>query len=92
MRHTISGSSSPPVFTPLPYKIFTVSAGVFAVNFPLFLLASAVSRTARFMLVSGLIYFFGPPIKAFIDKYFNLVAIAFTVLLIGGFVAIKYAL
>jgi len=77
-------------FTPLPYKVFTVSAGAFNVNFPLFMIASIIGRGARFFLVSALIWKFGPPIKSFIDKYFNLLAIVFTILLIGGFVIINY--
>ncbi len=77
-------------FTPLPYKIFTVSAGVFGISFPMFLLASTVSRSARFFLVAGLIWKLGPSIKSFIDKYFNLLALAFTVLLIGGFVLVRF--
>ncbi|MBZ0199650.1 MAG: DedA family protein, partial [Ignavibacteriaceae bacterium] len=77
-------------FTPLPYKVFTISAGAFFINFPMFLFASVVSRGARFFLVAFLIWRFGPQIKSFIDKYFNWLAIAFTVLLIGGFVIIKY--
>jgi len=77
-------------FTPLPYKVFTVSAGAFNIDFPLFLLASIISRGARFFLVSALIWKFGSPIKSFIDKYFNLLAILFTILLIGGFVLINY--
>ena len=79
-------------FTPIPYKVITISAGAFNINFPLFLIASAISRTARFFLVSALLWKFGPPIKKFIDKYFNLLSIAFVVLLILGFVVIKYVL
>ncbi|RMI15401.1 MAG: DedA family protein [Calditrichaeota bacterium] len=79
-------------FTPLPYKVFTISGGAFAINLPLFLLASVVSRSARFFLVAGLIWKFGPGIQAFIDRYFNWLAIGFTVLLIGGFVVVKYLL
>ncbi len=79
-------------FTPIPYKLITVSAGVFGINFPLFLIASVVGRAGRFYIVAGLIWRFGQPIKAFIDRYFNLLALAFTVLLVGGFVVIKYAL
>lgn len=81
-------------FTPLPYKLITISAGVFLglTQFPIFVLASLISRGMRFFLVAGLVWKFGAPIKKFIDKYFNLCAIAFTVLLIGGFVLIKYAL
>ena len=77
-------------FTPIPYKVFTVSGGAFDVNFIMFVLASIISRGARFFLVAGLIWKFGEQIKTFIDKYFNLLAIGFTVLLISGFVLIKY--
>jgi len=77
-------------FTPIPYKVFTISAGAFEINLFLFVLASIISRAGRFFLVAALIWKFGDPIKSFIDKYFNLLAIAFTVLLIGGFVGIKY--
>ncbi len=77
-------------FTPIPYKVFTIASGVFGMNFPLFVLASVLSRSARFFIVSTLIFFFGEPIKKFIDKYFNLLSVAFVVLLILGFVAIKY--
>jgi membrane protein YqaA with SNARE-associated domain len=76
-------------FTPIPYKVFTISAGAFKINFTVFIIASAVSRAARFFLVGGLIYIFGPKIQAFIEKYFNILAIAFVVLLVAGFVIIK---
>jgi len=76
-------------FTPIPYKVFTISAGAFNINFLVFFLASLISRSARFFLVGGLIYVFGPRIKAFIDQYFNFLAVAFTILLIAGFVVIK---
>jgi membrane protein YqaA with SNARE-associated domain len=77
-------------FTPIPYKVFTIAAGAFKINFSVFILASLVSRSARFFLVGGLIYIFGPSIQAFIDKYFNILATAFTVLLIAGFFVVKY--
>jgi len=76
-------------FTPIPYKVFTISAGAFKINIWVFLLASIVSRSARFFLVGGLIYIFGSQIKSFIDRYFDLLAIAFTVLLVAGFIIIK---
>jgi membrane protein YqaA with SNARE-associated domain len=76
-------------FTPIPYKVFTISAGAFDINFKVFIIASAVSRAARFFLVGGLIYIFGPKIQAFIDKYLNVLAIAFVVLLVAGFAIIK---
>lgn len=77
-------------FTPLPYKVFTIAAGAFQINFPVFVLASLVSRSARFFIVAALIYKFGAPVKAFIDKYFNLLSILFIVLLFLGFVLLKY--
>ena len=77
-------------FTPIPYKVFTITAGAFSISFPMFVIASIVSRSARFFLVAGLIRLFGDPIREFIDKYFNLLAILFTILIIGGFVVIKY--
>lgn len=79
-------------FTPIPYKVFTIAAGAFKISFPIFVLASIVGRGGRFFLVSALIYFFGPNIKEFIDKYFNLVVIVFTILLIGSFFIIKFVL
>lgn len=72
-------------FTPLPYKLFTISGGLFHINFAMFLIASVISRGLRFFLIAALIWKFGAPIKKFIDKYFNLLAIIFTVLLIGSF-------
>lgn len=77
-------------FTPIPYKLFTIAGGVFDINFVMFIIASVVSRGFRFFLIGWLIWRFGAPIKTFIDKYFNWLALAFTLLLIGGFVLIKY--
>ncbi len=77
-------------FTPIPYKVFTITAGMFKINFIVFIVASFISRSARFFLVGGLIYRFGPNIQLFIEKYFNILAVAFTVLLIAGFFAIKH--
>lgn len=78
--------------TPLPYKVFTLSAGVFAVEFPIFVLASVLSRGLRFFLVAGLIWKFGAPVSRFIDRYFNLLMIAFGVLLVLGFLVITRVL
>ncbi len=72
-------------FTPLPYKIFTIGAGVFEINFPLFVLTSAISRGLRFFLLAWLIFTFGDKVKAGIDRYFNLLTLAFMILLLGGF-------
>lgn len=79
-------------FTPIPYKVFTIASGVFKLNFALFLLASTISRSLRFFAVAALFKKFGPGIKTFIDKYFNLVAILFFILILGGFILVKYLL
>ncbi len=77
-------------FTPIPYKVFTITAGAFRIDFVVFVIASAVSRSARFFLVGGLIYAFGPKVQSFIDRYFNTLAVIFVILLVLGFVLIKY--
>jgi len=79
-------------FTPLPYKVFTLSAGAFKINFPIFVLASAISRSARFFLVAALMYKFGPPFKILIEKYFNIFTIVFMILLVLGFLILKVIL
>ncbi len=79
-------------FTPIPYKLFTVSSGAFQVNFIMFIMASVVSRAARFFLVAFLLWKFGEPIRNFIDRYFDRLAILFTILLIGGFGVVKFFL
>jgi len=76
--------------TPIPYKIFTIASGVFKFNFIEFLLASAIGRSFRFFALAVMIWKFGPAIKGFIDKYFNLLAIIFVLLLVAGFILIKY--
>jgi len=76
----------------LPYKIFTLAAGAFKIDFPTFVLASAISRSARFFLVGFIIYKFGPPIKLWIEKYFNLFSIVFFILLVLGFYLLKFVL
>lgn len=77
-------------FTPIPYKVFTIASGVFELNFVLFLAASTTSRALRFFAVAALFRKFGPEIKTFIDKYFNLLAVLFFLLLAGGFLVIRF--
>ena len=77
-------------FTPIPYKVFTIAAGAFRVPILPFVVISTVSRGARFFLVAGLLRVFGPQIRAFIDRYFNLLTLAFATALVLGFVVLKY--
>ncbi|MBI2568127.1 MAG: DedA family protein [Candidatus Schekmanbacteria bacterium] len=76
--------------TPIPYKIFTIASGVFAFPIPSFLLASVLGRATRFFAVAGLLYLFGEPLKRFIDRYFNVLSVLFFVLLVGGFLLVKF--
>jgi len=76
-------------FTPIPYKVFTIAAGVFDLNFFRFIVTSVVSRSARFFLVAALFFFFGQRIQSFFEQYFALLTVAFFVLLILGFYFIR---
>lgn len=75
--------------TPFPYKVITIASGATGLSLPVFLLASIVSRGIRFFVVSALLYFFGPPIKDFIEKRLGLMFALFVVLFVGGFALIK---
>jgi len=77
-------------FTPIPFKVFTISAGAFDISLPLFLIASTISRSARFFLVSFLIWKYGEKINYFIDRYFNLLSIIFVIILVGSYFLINF--
>ncbi|MFZ5608213.1 MAG: YqaA family protein [Pseudomonadota bacterium] len=79
-------------FTPLPFKVITIASGVTAMPLLPFFIASVIGRSGRFFLVAGLFWWFGAPIKAFIDKWLDWLAVGFTLLLVGGFIAVKYLL
>lgn len=76
--------------TPIPYKVFTIASGVFGFSFWQFVLASALGRPLRFFAVAGLLRIFGPAVKRFLERYFDLAAVVFTVLLVGGFILLKF--
>lgn len=76
--------------TPIPYKIVTIASGVAEFSLPVFIIASIATRGARFFMVAGLLYWFGEPIRAFIERRLTLVTTLFVVALVGGFVVIKY--
>jgi len=76
--------------TPFPYKVITILSGVTGLNFAVFMLASVVARGLRFFIVAALLWKFGAPIRDFIENRLGLVFTAFMILLIGGFVAVKY--
>ena len=76
--------------TPFPFKIITIASGALKINMISFIAIALVSRGLRFYLVATLLKFFGNYIKEYIDKYFNLFTFVFFILLIGGFIFIKY--
>ena len=77
-------------FTPIPYKVITIGSGVFNINLLVFSVASLVSRSLRFFLVAWLLHRYGTGMRDFIDRYFNLLSIVFVLLLLGGFLLLKY--
>ena len=78
--------------TPFPYKVITIASGATALALPVFIAASVVARGIRFFAVAGLLYFFGPPIKTFIEKYLGILTVLFFLMVVAGFVAVKYLL
>jgi membrane protein YqaA with SNARE-associated domain len=78
--------------TPFPYKVITIASGVTGLAMPVFFLASVLARGIRFFVVAGLLWLFGEPIREFIERYLGWLFMLFVVLLVGGFVVIKYIL
>ena len=76
--------------TPIPYKIVTIAAGVAKMDLLAFTGASVVARAMRFYLVAALLYFYGEPIREFIEKRLTLVTTVFVAVTVAGFVAVKY--
>ena len=77
-------------FTPIPFKIVTITAGVANVPFGEFIGASIVCRSIRFFLVGGLVFRYGIRIRPFVEKYLTWLMLSFLGLLIGGILLIKY--
>jgi len=77
-------------FTPIPYKVFTIAAGVCSVPLPVLVAASALGRGARFFIVATVTYFGGRAAKKMLDKYLELVTILLLVAIVAGFAAIKF--
>jgi membrane protein YqaA with SNARE-associated domain len=76
-------------FTPIPYKVATIAAGATEMPFAPFILVSAIGRGARFFIVAGILRLFGAPVRRTLEKHFDLAALLFLVLLIGGFLVIR---
>jgi membrane protein YqaA with SNARE-associated domain len=77
--------------TPIPYKIVTIASGFAGMNLGLFLILSVITRSVRFSIVAFLIYFFGEPVRRVIEKYLELVLVAFLIIVVAGYVIARYA-
>ncbi len=78
--------------TPLPYKVFTIASGVTGLGLPVFIAGSVVSRGLRFFAEAALLWYFGPPIRNFIEKNLGLVTLLFVGVLVGGFILVRFVL
>jgi len=76
--------------TPIPYKLFTIAAGVCGISLWTLFIASVLGRGARFYAVAAVMYYFGPTVMRLVDRYFNFVVVLFTILVVLGLVALKY--
>lgn len=76
--------------TPFPYKVVTIASGATGLGLPVFIVTSIIARGGRFLIVTALLYWVGPPIRDFIEKRLGLVFTAFMVLLVGGFVLVRF--
>ena len=79
-------------FTPLPYKVITITSGVMQLDFATFMLVSVVSRGLRFFIVAAVLWYFGEPIRRFIEANLGFLATLFFAMLLGGFVVIRFVL
>ena len=78
--------------TPFPYKVITIASGTTGLDIVVFMMASLAARGGRFFIVAALLYWVGPPIRAFIERRLGLVFTVFMLLLVGGFVVARYLL
>lgn len=77
-------------FTPIPFKVFTIAAGAAMVPFLMFVLGALISRGLRFGILAALVWWLGPAVKLWIDRYFNLITIVVTVVLIALIVLLRH--
>ena len=77
-------------FTPIPYKLVTITSGFAHYSFWVFMLMSLITRGGRYMLVAALLYWKGEPARRFIEKRLEVSLLVFLAVVIGGVVAVKY--
>ena len=76
--------------TPIPYKIVTITSGLAHFNFGVFMLASLLTRGARFFLVAALLRQFGEPVREFIERRLTLVTSLTAAGIVGGFLLLRF--
>lgn len=76
--------------TPFPYKVITILSGATGLSLGVFLVASVIARAMRFFVVAALLWKFGAPIRDFIERRLGLMFTLFVILLLGGFLAVRY--
>ncbi|SMY07463.1 YqaA family protein [Flavimaricola marinus] len=76
--------------TPLPYKVITIMSGWTGLPIMTFLVTSIIARGLRFYVVAGLLWYFGAPVRAFIERRLGLVFVVFILLLLGGFYILRF--
>lgn len=77
-------------FLPIPYKVVAIASGLAKYDFSLFMIASVIARGSRFFMLATLIYYFGEPIKEFIEKHLTYVMISGILLIIGTIYIAKF--
>lgn len=76
--------------TPFPYKVITIMSGWTGLPLDVFMSTSLIARGLRFFAIAALLWKFGPPIRALIERRLGLMTVIFMVLLLGGFYAVRY--
>jgi membrane protein YqaA with SNARE-associated domain len=71
--------------TPVPYKIVSIASGVAGLSFPLFIVLSTITRSFRFLIVGALLYWFGDPVRVFLEKYLGWVVLIVLLVIIAGY-------
>jgi membrane protein YqaA with SNARE-associated domain len=76
--------------TPIPYKLVTITSGFAGYNFGLFVVLSVITRGIRFFLVAGLVSYYGEPIRGFVERRLEAVALGFVAVIVSGFLIVRY--
>ena len=76
----------------VPFKLVSISSGIAGVPFAVFILFTTMTRSARFFFVSGLLYYFGAPVRTFLERWLEYVLLAILALVIAAFVILRYSI